>query len=845
MSSTPTPISFTLITKDAPQATFEAIKSLVDRRIYQKGDEVVIVDTSRYDDDQSPELPQLLVPLDIDFSITYAPELVRDFTPWIEKWVPDQLEEFKSHYPDPHLLWDFSEARELSRAKAKHPICFWLDSDDVFFGEGAKLRQAIEKIMGGDEPKADAVFLDYRYTFGEDGACTTNLRRERAFFRDRYHWVGRCHETAIPIPGITPPPRPVGFVEDVQASIDHTEHRKPAGVSDLRNYVILRYEYENAKRLDPRTVFYLANAARGLRRLTEADRLYKEFDQLSGSADDRYAAFYYRGTMYLDPSVQRPHEARDCFLECIHLLPHDPRGYFALARCYAALYRYDQSLYWYNRGCELPLPKHQVFSFDPTHVTYHPHVLAAYCAAEIKNPQLAQAAAERAARARPDAPETKILVDSVRSFLSGAQLRNSIGTLLSAFQHGGPHAQDAARKLCEEFAAVPHELEEVGIAADEDPDPREPRPNFAIFCGPTPEAWGPANRETGIGGSERMVIMLSEQLQKLGPWNVTVYANVPHDQRGVYTHGVRWCHWSEFDRQLQRDVVVFWRAPGAVNMSCRTRKRVVWCHDVQDPSLYNETNLPLIDKVQLQSQFHAKPLLKVVDKDQLWIARNAIEWYAEKDVPRRDPKQIVYSSSPDRGLLTALEIFKRAKAIDPDLSFVACYGFTPFTRKAFAGNQHRHLPDVDREMNVDVYEREINKLIDETGANMLHRVGFERLASVMLGSGIWLYPTRFWEISCMGAMEAQAAGLVPVATRTAALQETLLPEAEKLAPPLPPPQGTEDWFDAAATAVVRAGRVAACDPRRTALAAAAWKAFNVVDLAKQWIGVLAPEKVIA
>jgi len=55
----------------------------------------------------------------------------------------------------------------------------------------------------------------------------------------------------------------------------------------------------------------------------------------------------------------------------------------------------------------------------------------------------------------------------------------------------------------------------------------------------------------------------------------------------------------------------------------------------------------------------------------------------------------------------------------------------------------------------------------------LGRVNWERLAELMCTSGVWFYPTRFDEISCMSAMEAQAAGLRIVATDRAALGETV------------------------------------------------------------------------
>jgi glycosyltransferase involved in cell wall biosynthesis len=69
---------------------------------------------------------------------------------------------------------------------------------------------------------------------------------------------------------------------------------------------------------------------------------------------------------------------------------------------------------------------------------------------------------------------------------------------------------------------------------------------------------------------------------------------------------------------------------------------------------------------------------------------------------------------------------------------------------------------------------QINSLGREEGGIFTHgRVNQEELAKAMYESNFWTYPTQFMETSCITALEAQAAGVIPVTSELAALKETV------------------------------------------------------------------------
>lgn len=766
-------VSVVMIVKNCADALRQCLGS-VSRNFLREGDEIVVADTG------STDGKTVSVAREFKARIIDASHLKKDVRPLLKKWLPEQeaMLSQEPQYADGFLL-DFAEARALVTAEAKNDIVFWIDADDELVeSQPGALRSLVDRVFLDPQKRANAIFLDYLYTFDKhDGRLTTILKRERVFDRREWFWKGRCHETAITKTGRA------AFFADLQSRIVHTDFRKEHTFSDMRNYIIIRNEIEEARaagrKPDPRSVFYLANAARGLKRFGEAIELYKEHLAESGSRDDRYSAAYYSGCTYIHDTIRRPIDAMRWFFRCVEIKPDDPRGYFGLARCYFLLKRWNESLHWYKVGTLLPEPEQSLHSYDPEHINSAPLNIAILCAKELGSREMAFQLLAELKQRRPDHPETRAIEEVLRLWTAADKISEAAHVLAindRNVQVGDNQAMvRKARDLLGQLREVPSSIEDRGLA------PVEPRTetDVTIWCGTTAEAWGPQSGKAGIGGSEKMVIDLVKRIQAQGK-SVAVYCKCPKDQRGVDPEtGVIWRHWAEFDAAQPRKTLVVWRAVGAVEMPVPRQRTVVWCHDVQTPAEWTPARIAAVDLVVVQSEYHASTLgpvrSELEKRGKLLISRNGIDLTRFGTGVARDPNKIVYCSSPDRGVLTAIQIFKLAKQKNPDLRLHIYYGFNETYLTQAAQYEYRHIPDLAKDVNMYEYMECVHQAVDNDDDITWHgRIGFAEMARELESAAFWLYPTRFPEISCMAAMEAQVAGCHVVATRYAALAETII-----------------------------------------------------------------------
>jgi len=282
--------------------------------------------------------------------------------------------------------------------------------------------------------------------------------------------------------------------------------------------------------------------------------------------------------------------------------------------------------------------------------------------------------------------------------------------------------------------------------------------DIAIFCGATSEQWSPRNEKLGIGGSEEAVINVSREFVKLGA-NVTVYCNCGN-QAGIYDD-VAYVHYEEFDTFAEYDVLIGWRNPHFFTLPLKANKKILWLHDVPNPEHFSDEVLRNVDKIFVLSMWHRECLPDVPD-DKFYITKNGVNlsYFDKYRDEKKNPHQLIYTSSPDRGLDVLLGMWKDIRSEIPDAELHVFYGWTVF--------------DALRTKPTEIaWRRKVQELMNQDGVVNHGRVGHEEIAQEMRKSGVWAYPTYFTEISCISAMKAQIAGCIPVCTDFAALAETV------------------------------------------------------------------------
>jgi glycosyltransferase involved in cell wall biosynthesis len=720
----------------------------------------------------------------------------------------------------------FAEARQISFDAAKNDLCMWLDSDDTLEG-GAELREGIDHYFGQENP-ISTMFIRYDYAHDkEDGKCTTELYRERIVNRSEWSWKGSCHEVLIPNGGLEAVQDRFVHCRVPEVFFYHVpKHKKAPGVADLRNYVILRKEIEelpDGEVVDPRTFYYMGNACRGLFRWGEAVDYYKLMLDSSGSMEDRQNAALNAGHCMF--AMGRYWAMLRWGQKCLQIDPDDPRGYFMIARAYYHMRNWKQCIHWTAIGRSHEKAE-SLHSLDPNSLDFYPAYFCLESHRELGDIEGVKNEAERLLRLRPDLELVQEHVQGLKQWAQEESVRNAV--MLTA--KCAKNQQDAQQIT--QLIRNPAILEDLGIGEIEQEIHSNEMGEVVFLCGKTDEAWGPQSVKTGIGGSERMIIELAPRLASRGH-AVSVYANIPHDQRGL-VDGVSWRHHTSFNPKIKRKNLVAWRAPETLKVPVAAKRRYVWLHDAIDARRFTPELIALATKVMPLSQWH-RDMYKNVPDNKIYLSRNGVDaelirQLVKDNAKKRDPKRIVYSSSPDRGLVQALNSFTIAQQQDPELTLEICYGFTPFWYSAASRNQYGYVVTQKKQRHLFEFSEEVFAAIDATPNCIWHgRLPCHAVSEIMSQSGLWLYPTPFTEISCMSAMEAQAAGLAVVASKVAALEETIDWSSELTyhAPDSQDPRITADQ-------ILEAAQIAADDKRRSELSESALKRFDLDALADSW-----------
>lgn len=685
----------------------------------------------------------------------------------------DKFERWTGCNDDQGRIQDFSAARNRNLAQATGDAVLWLDGDDELVG-GEHLRKVASEAPRGPSG-AFTVLAAYEYDQDSAGRCTTLQWRERIVGPPgQYEWRGPVHEGLLGKAGCEP-----SNVQTDAFRVIHRRRQVGKAYDPERNLRILRAWFAKHGEADARLMHYYGSELLLNRHIGEALYWFRRHIAVAPWSDERALSLMHIARVQLafgDASA-----AAETALQATAVKSW-PEPLWLLGQAFCMLaeqgidpdYNIKRGSHFLERGMSIGAAPTLLMT-DPT-ARYEALAWLSAARAKLGDLEGALKYAEEGLQGMPEHPEMRANVKSWRAEKLRNQVRAGMVELhkLGAVQREGGLAVEAALRGKVQVEYGSRNVEPKRLSGYRDPNPDKLR--IAFYLGhASGEPWTPETLERdGGGGSETMAWEMSKRLAALGH-EVTVFGHVELGPLRKY-EGVTWYDASAFERQgtLREnfDVLIISRQFAAVNLPHSAKARVLWVHDVHVGDQFTPHDAAKFDLIWCLSNWHRDFFLQTYPwcpPGKVEVTRNGIDLNRFRNpAPKRNPHRAIYSSSPDRGLVTAVRAWPEVRRLVPDAELHVFYGFEGWQR-AIENCQNIAHPFCGIEAKM-----ELTALAQMTPGVVLHgRVSQKQLTEEMLSSGVWFYPTWFSETSCITAMEAQAAGLHCVCPPVAALAETV------------------------------------------------------------------------
>lgn len=644
------------------------------------------------------------------------------------------------------MVQHFADARDWSFSKLRRDVDWWMwiDSDDVVKG-GEKLVEA----LGALSPDVAGVWLPYHYSqVGNGGPTATLFDRERIVRATMpWKWQHRVHEVLVPA---DKPTESVNWVRTDDVAIYHQGEGHDTRGSAKRNILCLEIDLEENPR-DTRALFYLGNQYFALNEWEAAIHYYAQ------SVDCGNAYQVWQTWLYLSMAYEKIGDVKasmESAYQAVDTAPYHPEPYYRLAALAMLTGDVQRCEFWTQFGDSLPDAPFFAFK-NPLDRTFNARVTLAQAYANDGRFSRAKQQLELAARVMPEPTVLRGIKDyeqiEKETALADAfvQVMKETGRLPEL-----PMDEKLWKFGRVRDVVVPHLLKARPNT----------QPGIIFWCGRSIEPWAPPSlNATGIGGSETAVIHIARRFANDG-WQVDVF-NEPDKYEGEYD-GVGYWGLNRFGGDDGGGVFVSWRNPDALGLADKSRVSVLWCHDLNSGPGAAE-RMRGWDRILGVSQWHADYLsalygVDAAHPDAYGFVPNGIELDRFATPIKKIPFRCVYGSSQDRGLVELLQLWPMIVAAEPTAELHVAYGWENFDKWIAMGNQH-----------LAQLKAQILPLLNQKGVVWRGRLPQDELAKLYQESYVWLYPTAFTEVSCITAMEAMAAGCVPVTSAVGALPETI------------------------------------------------------------------------
>lgn len=279
-----------------------------------------------------------------------------------------------------------------------------------------------------------------------------------------------------------------------------------------------------------------------------------------------------------------------------------------------------------------------------------------------------------------------------------------------------------------------------------------------------PTFWSDENLETGIGGSEAMMILRARALAKLGH-DVTCFA--PGNEKSRVVHGVTWrslpfwpTHGATYDFGADGfDVLVSLRRAGWGHFTSPP-VRALWGNDQSVYDLENSIanascNLVITISEYQKELFQSK--YPIVPEDMYLVSSGGIEFADYTPDDNKNMRMCMYSATPERGLRQLIKVWPAILEQVPDVQLKVTGGF-----ELYGATPRRAI-----QLSEGLYGT-ISYMKGCAYTGVLSR---SELIRVQQNAALMIYPSIYDEMCCIAALEMSAAGCTIVTTDRAALSE--------------------------------------------------------------------------
>lgn len=658
-----------------------------------------------------------------------------------------------------HYKWDhnFANARNFnfSQVPEEYTHIVWCDADDLWWNP--ELLGKTAQRMSDDG--LDYVYLNYFYHFDKDGYCDVQHVKTRMLVHDgSIKWAGALHEDFTT-------EREIAGVIATELGVYHFSDDKRLAASANRNSEIAAKAMSTAPN-DAKSYWNLANSMAQEGLYAQVIPVYLEFLDRSGSDEERYLAWHRVAQCYY--KIGDMDRAISCETEAISIRPWYPDAYFGMGEMFLYIGKYRHAREMMEMGLSKPKPETEIIVWNPRDYDFNPRMVLSEIYMRLHKPKDALKQLKLCSKIYPKNKRIKHLIKITKPEIVKFEYADKL------------FAEAKKAKTKEDIVAlldtVPAEMKYyppiISLRNMHFTKTESSGRDVVIYCGYTSHEWNPEVFATkGVGGSEEAIVQLAKRWKEMG-YDVTVYLN--NGFKDEEYDGVHWRPFLAFNHRDKQDVVIVWRHPKPIDLNINADKIFVDVHDVISGDEFTPGRLAKITRVMFKSQAHRENYPNVPD-DKAMIVKHGLDLVKFDEraaVVKRNPYKIVNTSSPDRGLLTSMDIIERVyNKLPEDLKYKLLFRWNYGFRVWDGDFKNDATMMAWKTKALEKMESLMEKgIMDPGSGDMLSQ---NDIVDQYLSSGLLLYPSEFFEIGFISGLKGALAGAIPVTTDVFAQGEFL------------------------------------------------------------------------